>query len=202
MESIIIDGIFNKKYFDLSGYSLIEVSKGKALSEKFRSSLDVQFDMSRLVEVCDQRGLVYAYVRKGRVKAIYFICRNVHAYTCNESYYSHDIVKRPIVDRLDQHIAFKMAKSASSHKDGTAVFKDTVMPALIIREHGFDWVSFASFALIFSITFYSTLHFSGIIVGILFGIAMGFAFRNVDYHYEGHKVGKSLGSSKVSEVTA
>lgn len=195
MRSVIIEGIFNNKFFDFQGYDLIVIGKRKAMSEKFKASLDVAVDPMLMVEVCEQKGTVYAFRKKGRIKSVYLIRRDGNRFTCSECFYSSDILKLPVIDLMDQKIAFETAQFAYSVKDGVAVFKDTVMPKLVRKEHGFNWGMCITFACIYGVAFNTAVKTSGIFIGIAFGIAMGLCLRDVDFHYEGHEGGKPLGNS-------
>ena len=202
MRSVIIEGIFNSKYFDFQGYSITDVSKRRAKSEKIKEILDVNVDPMRIVEVLEQKGMVLAFKKNGHIKSLYLIRREDHRYTCTECYYSDDIVKLPVVDLMDQKIAFMISEHTSMFKDGVAVFKDTVMPKLIRKEHGFNWSMCVTFIIIYSMISYSALNLKGLLIGLPMGLAMGFCMREADYRYEGHEGGKPLGNSGSSEAVS
>lgn len=202
MRSVIIEGIFNSKFFDFQGYSMTDIWKRTAKSEKFKAALDVNVDPMRIVEVLEQKGTVLAFKKKGRIKSLYLIRREGNRFTCTESYYSDDIVKLPVVDLMDQKVAFTISEYAAGYKDGSAVFKDTVMPKLIRKAHGFNWSMCVTFMIIYSMIFYSALSLKGLLIGFPLGLAMGLCMRECDYHYEGHEGGKPLGNSGSSEVVS
>lgn len=187
LEELLTSGKeFSSSSLNVQGYSIIEVSKSKASDEKFKNRCKFFFTPDHLVNAVENKGKVYAYMRKGEVKALYVINNSSGKLICEEYYYSDDIAGEPIADLMDCQVAFLMADRIRYMKEeAAAVFKGTVLPKLIRKSGGYNW----GFAIIFSML-YSTMFSQGFkntalaFSGIGFGIAMGACFAIPKYNFE------------------
>ena len=55
---------FTAEELNITDYPIIEVGRGKAMSEKFRSKADFVIDPARLTDAISRKGHVYAYLDK------------------------------------------------------------------------------------------------------------------------------------------
>ena len=118
---------FKAEALNVQGYSISEVSKGKAKKQSFREKLDVDCDMDMIRNVLENKGRVYAYTRSSRVKALFVSRADGHTYSCNEIFLADDLKDDPIVNLMEAQVAFLIAQRASMYSDGKALFMDTVI---------------------------------------------------------------------------
>ena len=177
---------FKAEALNVQGYSISEVSKGKAKKQSFREKLDVDCDMDMIRNVLENKGRVYAYTRSSRVKALFVSRADGHTYSCNEIFLADDLKDDPIVNLMEAQVAFLIAQRASMYSDGKALFMDTVMPKLVVKSGKYNWLM----ALVFSVTM--SLVYSRcfqkpqfIPLGFVIGMAIGLCFQEHWYEYEG-----------------
>ena len=171
MEKYIVSGEFSSSSLEVQGYSLIEVGKGKAKSENFREMSEVSFDPEKLLDALEDRGNVYAYKKKGIVKALYIVRWSGNRYSCNECFYAPDIEDEPVKDLMDAQMAFLIShNSLNLSKDERPVFKNAMG---------------AAFAALYGVIFSQSLgNMTGYLIGIPMGISMGLCLQNKTYHYD------------------
>ncbi len=186
MEKYIVSGEFSSSSLEVQGYSLIEVGKGKAKSENFREMSEVSFDPEKLLDALENKGNVYAYKKKGIVKALYIVRWSGNRYSCNECFYAPDIEDEPVKDLVDAQMAFLIShNSLNLSKDERPVFKNAVMPELKVKKGGFNWAMGAAFAALYGVIFSQSLgNMTGCLIGIPMGISMGLCLQNKTYHYD------------------
>ena len=186
LKEIVLSGKeFDSNGLNIQNYSLIEVSKSRAMSEKFKSGAGFDFDPEHLAEVISNKGKVYAYMKKGSVDALYVVRKNDDDLICDECYYSPEISGEPVTDLMDQQVAFLIAERVRYTNGAKAFFRDLELPKLIRKSGAYNWGMAISFALLYSVMFTTSLHRPlGVFPGLCMGLAMGFCFQKATYHYE------------------
>ena len=183
----IVNGYFKAEALNVQGYDIVSVGKRNAQSVKFKEKTDLDFDPAILVDAISSKGDVYAFKKKGIVKALYAVRKDETSYRCSEIIYAPDIDGNSITGLMDQQVAFLMAQKASYLKI-KALFRDTEMPPLKQNSNGYNWSMGVCFALIYAMLFsngFSSI--SGMMIGASIGICMGFCFTEYTYHYEGYE---------------
>ena len=177
---------FTAESLNVPGFSIIEVGKMKAKSEKFKASADFGFDPDHLVSVLENKGKVYAYTEKKRVKALYVEEKNGNELICNERYLAPELEGTDTAEKLDAQVAFLVAQRASYTKDTSAVFMEKTMPVLKQTSGKFNVAMAIVFAIIYATAFSASFpnKASAISIGICLGISMGFALASHKYYYE------------------
>ncbi|MBR5181823.1 MAG: hypothetical protein IKW88_06185 [Clostridiales bacterium] len=177
---------FKAESLNVEGYSIIEVGKGKALSENFRSMADFEFDPSRLVEALSSKGHVYAYIGKDKkVRAIYITTRNGETFSCEERLLSPSVADDPVVGKMDEQVMFLLAERATYYTKGKVYFLGEELPGLKKKSEGFNFVMFVLFSMLYSAMFWQVFHGPvGICIGISMGISMGLCMAKHRYFYE------------------
>ena len=181
----------NRKYFtaeelNIPGYSIIEVGKGKAVSENFRQQADFEFDPDHLADVIEKHGKVYAYAAQKRIKALYVEEKQDNELVCNERYLAADIEGTETAEKMDKQVAYLVANRANNMKGSVAVFMEKTMPKLKVTSGRFNILMALAFSAMYVPTFSYVFHNTsmGICMGICMGIPMGFAFAGHKYYYE------------------
>ena len=181
----IINGTFKSGELNIEGYSVSEVGKKKAASEKFRERADFDFDPQVLTDALKTGGKVFSYSNKGRVKAIYITTReDKNIFSLTKVYRSADITKE-ISDKMDRETAFLLSSRASYYTDGKAYFLGEQLPRLKQKSGKFSWSMAIVFMLIYAPMFsIPSGNAIGIFPGVLMGLAMGFCFKDTKYYYQ------------------
>ena len=184
-DRLIIDNTFDALATNVEGYPIGEMTVRQAKSEKFQSKLDLTADMARVLEVLKNRGKVYYFTHKGRVKALYLVRRTGTSCICDEAYFSEDVVSEPAKNLMDQEVVFLMAQWASWHERGSATYFENAIPKLKQKAGSFNWILAIGLSALFSTSFCLSLHSpAGIMVGSCIGFAVAMACRMPKYEYE------------------
>ena len=177
---------FRAEDLNVVGYDIIEVGKGKAQSEKFKSQTDFEFDPARLVEALNKKGHVYAFVNKEKkVKAIYITTKSGEDFACEERLISPSIENDPSVNKMDEQVKFLVAERSTYYTKGKSYFLGEALPVLKKKSEGINWAMTVVFSILYSMGFWEPLHGpASISIGIAFGLCMGLCFAKHTYHYE------------------
>ncbi|MBR3082422.1 MAG: hypothetical protein IKH06_06155 [Clostridiales bacterium] len=178
---------FKEDSLNIEGYSIKEVGKGNAVSDKFRAQTDFVFDPDRLIEALNNKGHVYAYVDKAKkVRAIYITVKKGECFSCEERLLSPSIANGPVVEKMDEQVRLLVADRATYYTKGRAFFLGEEMPKLKKKSEGFNFIMAVIFTFLYSMMFWQVFHGPvGIGIGVCMGISMGLCLAKHSYYYEG-----------------
>ena len=176
---------FKAEALNVQGYEIHQVSLRKAKKEKFSERLDVKVDMQKVLSALENKGYVYTYTKKGRIKAVYVSRKEGETFSCNDIYIEEAIENEPVVNLMDQQVAFLLAQRASAYKNGVAVFREQTMPKMAVRSGKYNW----SMCVLMSILFLGVYtrgfqDWRGAGLAVLMGFLIGFCFTEHFYVYE------------------
>lgn len=177
---------FSAEELNVEGYPIIEVGRGKAVSEKFRSKADFDFDPARLTDAISRKGHVYVYLDKEKkVKAIYTTAKSGEDFSCEERLVSPSIAEDPVLEKMDEQVRFLVAERASYYTKGRGFFLGEAIPVLKKKSEGINWGMAVVFGILYSTCFWQPMNGAvSIPFGISMGICMGMCFAKHTYHYE------------------
>ena len=186
LEDLITDASpFDHSYLNVQGYEIVDVSKSKAQSGKFKASAKFDFPTEHLVSAIEGKGKVFAYTKNRELKAIYIFRAEEDKYVCDECYLAPDIKDEPVTGLMECQVAFLMAERATYLKK-KVIFLGRELPKLERIEGKFNWAMACCFAALYSVVFSQSFkNVSGIAVGIPLGFCMGLCFRSAKYRFEG-----------------
>ena len=176
---------FKAEALNVQGYEIHQVSLRKAKKEKFTAKLDVKVDMQKVLSALENKGYVYTYTKKGRIKAVYISRKEGETISCNEIYVEEGLENEPIVNLMDQQVAFLLAQRASAYKNGVAVFRGQTMPKLAVRAGKYNWAMGMLMSIMFLAAYTRGFQdWRGAGLAILMGFLMGLCFTEHFYVYE------------------
>ena len=186
LEDLITDASpFDHSYVNVNGYEIVDVSKSKAQSEKFKASAKFDFPADHLVSALGSKGKVFAYKKGKEVKSIYVIRSEEDKFICDESFFAPDIKDDPVTDLMERQVAFLIAERAKYLNKKVVIF-GRELPKLERIDGDINWAMACCFAVLYSVVFSQSFkNMSGIAVGIPLGLCMGMCFKSVKYRFEG-----------------
>lgn len=180
---------FKAEALNVQGYEINQVSLRKAKKEKFSEKLDVKVDMQQVLSALENKGYVYTYTKKGRIKALYISRKDGDTFSCNEIYVEESLENEPIVNLMDQQVAFLLAQRVSATKNDVAVFRGQTLPKLTVRAGKYNWwMGFSMFLVFLGPYTRGFQDWRGAVLAVLMGFLMGFCFTEHFYVYESSDV--------------
>ena len=180
---------FKAEALNVQGYDINQISLRKAKKDKFSEKLDVKVDMQQVLSALENKGYVYAFAKKGRIKALYISRKDGDTISCNEIFVEESLENEPIVNLMDQQVAFLLAQRVSAMKNGVAVFRGQTMPKLTVRAGKYNWWMCCAMSLMFLGAYTRGFQdWRGAGLAVLMGFLMGLCFTEHFYVYESSDV--------------